>query len=381
MSKKIVYCIPSLHLVGGMEKVATIKANYFTEVYGHDVTFVLTDQKSYKPFFALSPKINVINLDINFEDIRTNPLPIKIVKYYIKQYIFKKRLKQVLFRIRPDITISMLRREINFITSIKDGSIKIGELQFNRDNYRDFNTTENSFFLKRWAARFWMNQLINNLQKLDKFVVLSKEDFDNWPEIKHKTYIHNPIEKLPERVSNCESKKVIAAGRFVSQKGFDMLIQAWALVTSKHPDWELSIYGNGDKSSYKKQILDLNLKNCHLFDAVKNINEKYLESSIFAFSSRFEGFGMVLAEAMSCGIPPVAFSCPCGPKDIIDNNINGILVEPNNVEELANKICFLIENTSIRKQLGAEARLKSQQFLLERMADKWNAIFHDTNSI
>ena len=376
MSYKLIICLPSLHLVGGMEKVLTVKANYFAEEYGYDVTIVLTDGKDISPYFPLSNKVKILHLDINFEKIRLYPIYFKIPIYLYKQYIYKRKLTKVLMSTRPDITISMLRREVNFFADINDGSKKIGELQFNKLNYRDFNTKGEDTGIKGFFAKLWMKQLVTNLRKVDKFVVLSEEDKKNWTELNNVVVIHNPIECIPEESSNCTAKKVIAAGRFVSQKGFDMLLDSWKIVSERHPDWTLSIYGNGSKDSFKKQITHNGIGNsCFLYDAVLNINEKFIESSIFAFSSRFEGFGMVITEAMSCGIPPVAFACPCGPKDIISDGVDGILVTPENIDELAEKICFLIENEDIRREMGRRARIRAEQFRIEVIAKEWNALF------
>src|SRR3989339_149148 len=109
MSYKLIICLPSLHLVGGMEKVLTVKANYFAEEYGYDVTIVLTDGKDISPYFPLSNKVKILHLDINFEKIRLYPIYIKIPIYLYKQYIYKRKLTKVLMSTRPDITISMLR--------------------------------------------------------------------------------------------------------------------------------------------------------------------------------------------------------------------------------------------------------------------------------
>ncbi len=157
-----------------------------------------------------------------------------------------------------------------------------------------------------------------------------------------------------------------------------MLIDAWSIVAAKHSDWELNIYGAGDKSFFYDKITENGVgKSCLLHDAVLNIEEKFIESSIFAFSSRFEGFGMVITEAMSCGIPPVAFAGPCGPKDIITDGEDGILVTPGDIETLAQKICFLIENEDIRKEMGRKARIRAQDFRLERLAAEWDRLFKE----
>lgn len=373
---KLLYCLPSLHLAGGMEKALTIKANYFAEKLGYHVTIVLTDGAGKKPFFELSDLIEVVNLNVNFEKIRTYPFIIRAPLYFLKQIIFRQRLNKLLMGRRPDITISMLRREINFITKIKDGSKKIGELQFNKANYRDFGTKGNYRGIKGYMAKTWMGQLIKNLRKVDSFVVLSYEDMEKWTELNNLRVIYNPIEKMPDRSSDCTAKQVLAAGRLAHQKGFDMLLHSWAIVSAKHPDWVLHIYGGGNK----QPLIDIINQNkiadtCFLHNAVQDLTEPMCNSSIFAFSSRFEGFSLVLTEAMSYGLPPVAFACPCGPKELIENNLNGILVTPDSIVELANRLCYLIENDNIRVEMGKKAREKARKYTLDNIAIEWDTLF------
>jgi glycosyltransferase involved in cell wall biosynthesis len=372
---KIAYCIPSLYSVSGMERTLSIKANYFAEEFGYEIYIILTDGKNRENAFPLSDKITVINLDINYDDIWRYPLYKKAFAYSLKQIRFRRGLKRTLFEIRPDITVSMLRREINFITKIKDGSKKVGEMHFNKSNYRDFANSGSSL-LKKIFAKFWMHQLIVNLKRLDKFVVLSNEDKDKWVELNNLAVIYNPLPEFPESVSECTNKVVVAAGRFVRQKGFDMLIDSWRLVAKKHPDWKLKIYGNGNKESFLNQIASNgNLESCILYDAVPNLSDKLSEGSVFAFSSRFEGFGMVITEAMACGLPPVAFACPCGPKDIINNGIDGFLTNPGDIDTLAEKINYLIENEGLRKEMGKKARNRAERFRIELIAQEWDSLF------
>ena len=209
-------------------------------------------------------------------------------------------------------------------------------------------------------------------------MVLSHEDMQKWHELSNISVIYNPIENFPEKVSDCRSKKVISAGRFVNQKGFDMLIRSWKIVAGKHPDWTLTIYGSGDKSWFREEATRLGIGgSCYFEEAVSDLNDKFAESSIFAFSSRFEGFGMVITEAMSCGIPPVAFACPCGPKDIITDGRDGLLVEPEDVKILANKICLLIEDDTLRMEMGRNARERAERFRIEKIAEEWNSLFQN----
>lgn len=376
MKTKIAYCLPSLYIPGGMERVLTIKANYFADVLGYEVYLILTDGKNLKPYYQLSDKVQLVYLNINFDQLWNKNFIHKTALYLYKQMEYKRKLKKALYTIKPDITVSMLRREINFINSIKDGSIKIGELHINRENFRKLNEESKRTFFNRYFSELWMNQLIKQLKKLDMFVTLSNEDASKWKELNKIKVINNPLPFFPEERSECSSKKVIAVGRYAYQKGFDLLIKSWKVVALKHPDWELHIYGGGERDEFIKKTVELDIHNsCFMESAVNNINDKYLDSSIFVLSSRYEGFGMVIIEAMACGVPAISFTCPSGPRDIIKDGIDGLLVENGNTKELANKICYLIENEEIRKEMGKQAKINVERFKIENIALQWQELF------
>lgn len=376
---KIVYCTPALYMAGGVERVLTLKANYFAEHYGYDITIILTEGRDKPLFYQLSDKIKIVHLDINFEELWGQPFVSKVLLYLKKQREFRRKLREQLMRIRPDITISLLRREINFITSINDGSLKIGELHVNRANYRNFEANDTNI-LKRLFARFWMDNLVKHLSRLDRFVVLTEEDFQSWKELDNTIVIPDPMSFKPTGFSRQEHKRVIAVGRYAYQKGFDMLLEAWSMIEKQCPEWQLAIYGMGNRTPYEQQAarLGLDMTRCHINGSTADIEKEYSESSLFVLSSRFEGFGMVLVEAMSCGLPVVSFACPCGPRDIVSNRRNGLLVENGNVEQLAKAMLSLISDDDMRRKMGESAKDDVRRFDLDVIAGLWQKLFETT---
>ena len=379
---KIVYVTPALYMAGGVERVLTLKANYFAEHYGCDITIILTEGKDKPLFYPLSDKIKVINLNIGFEELWTCSFLKKIFVYLRKQHQYKKALTNELMRLRPDITISLLRREINFINDIKDGSRKIGELHVNRANYRNFEANEFNF-IKNLFAKFWMCNLVSKLKQLDRFVVLTEEDKSAWPELHNICVIPDPLSFVPKSISPLTEKRVIAVGRYVYQKGFDLLLQAWAKIEKQYPDWQLAIFGDGNRTPYEQQMRDLDIDSsrCHLNGPTTDIQNEYINSSIFAFSSRFEGFGMVLIEAMACGLPVVSFACPCGPRDIIKDGEDGLLVDNGNVDAFAASLSQLMQNSSLGKSMAIAGKTNVQRFYMEYIAKQWKVIFESNEKL
>ena len=375
-SLRIVYCTPALYMAGGVERVLTLKANYFASHYGYDITIILTEGKDKPLFYPLSDKVRVVNLNIGFEELWTCSFFKKVFVYLRKQRLYKKLLKHELMSLRPDITISLLRREINFLTSIKDGSKKIGELHVNRSNYRNFEYGETNL-LKNLFSKLWMNNLVSNLKQLDKFVVLTEEDHHNWPELDNVIVIPDPLTFSFSTYSPLTEKRVITVGRYVYQKGFDLLLKSWAIVEKKSPDWMLTIIGQGERSQYDSLIDELKIdrSRCKLLGPTDRIQEEYLSSSFLVMSSRFEGFGMVLVEAMACGLPVISFDCPCGPKDIIHNYIDGLLVENGNIERLAESMIWMIQHPEERQNMADKAVENVKRFRIEQIAGRWKSLF------
>ena len=375
---RIVYCTPALYSAGGVERVVSLKANYFAESFGYEVTIIVTEGQGRDCFFPLSSKVNVINLNLGFEELWKVSFIKKIFLYLKKQYRYKKLLKEELLRLRPDITISVLRREINFINSIHDGSRKVGELHVNRSNYRNF-AVWNSNRIKELFARLWMNNLIGHLKQLDKMVVLTESAKQDWPELSNVVLIPDPLPFPVQQVSSLSAKRIISIGRYAYEKGNDLLLHAWSIVQNSCEDWVLDVYGMGERASYRQLMSELGLdeNRCHLYGSLADVKEQYLSSSVFALPSRFEGFGLVIIEAMSCGLPVVSFNCENGPRNIITDEQDGFLVTPFDVEEYANKMLRLIHDEDYRKQMGINAYQASRRYAIENIATQWKDLFDE----
>ena len=373
---KIVYCTPGLYMAGGMERVLTLKANYFADVLDYDITIILTEGEGQPYFYPLSDRIKVINLNIGFEALWNQPILKKIFIYLKKQRQYKKALKAALMQIRPDITVSMLRREINFLNSIPDGSKKIGEIHINRAHYRTFEEGDSNIF-KSLLSFYWKHTLVSHLKQLDSFVALTKEDKEAWTELDNVAVIPNPVSFPSVKLSKQTEKRVIAVGRYCHEKGYDHLLKAWAEVQYQCTDWRLDVYGDGDRTAFEKILDDYQIdrSRCFLNGRVSDVQSVFVSSSLAVCSSRFEGFGLAIVEAMACGLPVVSFDCPWGPRSIISDGEDGLLVENGNVEEFIAAMVRLMKDHDTREAMGKQASVNVQRFSMEAVAHQWKELF------
>lgn len=378
MSKpiKIAYITPQLYTADGVARVLTMKANYFAENYNYDITIILTEGKEKPLFYQLSDKIHVVNLDLNFEEIWHQSFFKKVMIYLKKQRKYKKLLTKELMELHPDITVTLLRREINFINDIKDGSKKIGEMHILRSHFRNFEKNDTNAF-KELFSRYWNHRLIGNLKKLERMIVLTEKDCKAWTELDNVIAIPNPLPFMPKNISPLTEKRVIAVGRYYQEKGFDLLLESWSKIYKTHPEWRLEIFGDGDKTMYEeiRDKLGIPAICCRLNGRTNAIEQEYINSSIFVCSSRFEGFGMVLVEAMACGLGVVSFDCPWGPSSIIANGEDGILVEDGNTGALADAIISLMNNPDKLNTLAKHAIVNVQRFQIDKIANQWKELF------
>lgn len=373
---KIVFCTPALYSAGGVERVVSYKASYFAEQLGYDVTIIVTEGKGRDCYFPLSDKVKVINFELGFEALWQASFAKKIILYLTKQRQYKKLLKRELMCIRPDFTITTLRREINFLSDIPDGSKKIGELHVDRANYRNFATNKQNP-IKQVFSRWWSNSLLDHIRRLDKMVLLTDSAMYDWPELDNKIKIPDPLSFHIDEKSSLLCKRIISIGRFDYEKGNDLLLQVWQKVEKQMPDWQLDIYGNGNRDPYLLQMRQLGIDSsrCHLHGPIKDVKKEYLNSSVFVLPSRYEGFGLVLIEAMACGVPVVSFDCENGPRSIITNGADGFLIPTFDIDAFADKLLLLMRDENLRRQMGEKAQKSAAKYDIDSIGLQWKQLF------
>lgn len=374
---KITYIYTALVTRGGADRVITNKANWLAE-HGYDVMIITDTQMGRAPVYLLSSKVVLHDLAIDFSLEYGHSLPVRAWWYYKLMRQYRRKLKEALLKRQSDIVITTLGRDLDFLTKIKDGSVKIGESHIARQFSRNFHLMEQKGGLHKMIAQIWRKKQERDVSKLDALVLLTQEDANSWKGVTNTFVIPNPTPFYPEESSTCESHKAICVGRLNEQKGYEYLIDAWTIVSKRHPDWILNAYGSGEiKEQLQMRIDEKGVSNSLILnEPTSDIIGKYLESSIYIMSSRFEGFPMVLLEAMSCGLPCVSFDCPNGAKDIIEDGRNGFLVEYLNVNALAESICKLIEDESLRKMLGQTAKEDVMMYLPDSIMKLWIDLFN-----
>jgi glycosyltransferase involved in cell wall biosynthesis len=378
-SRKVVYVYTALVTVGGTDRVVTDKANYLADKLGYDVYIITDTQKGRPPVFPLSDNVKLIDLGVDFSKEYGHPFIIRVFWYFRLMHLYKRRLSAKLDELNPDIVISTMGRDMDFITSLKKkGRAVIGEVHLAKQFMRNFHLLKARGGLYSILADYAMWKQERAAGRLDRLVVLTDYDAKSWAGKADTAVIPNFYPFYPEHV---EEQKygctAIAVGRFSEQKGYDLLIEAWRTVHEKHPEWQLNIYGNGlIRGDYEQLLAAYGLKDTvHLNDPVQNIEREYKKSDIYVLSSRYEGFGMVLIEAMTCGLPCVSFDCPHGPSDIVSDGEDGLLVENGNTQKLAEAICWMIEHPDERQAMGAKGRVNVGRYAPEVVMAKWDRLF------
>ncbi len=206
-------------------------------------------------------------------------------------------------------------------------------------------------------------------------MALNKTDSDDWSRYLKSTIIPNMVHLNTSGLySKHDSKRVIFAGRLCSQKAVFDLLKVWRLVNERHPDWQLDLYGEGeDKDRLMMEIAEMNA-NVQIYPPTDDIFKQFIDSSIFVLTSLYEPFGLVIPEAMSCGLPVVSFEGD-GPCSIISDGVDGFLIKDRSIEGFADRVCQLIEDEDLRRRMGAAGVQSSQRYSAENIMPMWKELF------
>lgn len=373
---KILYQIHSTYNPGGMERVLLNKVRYLVEEKGWDVVVVTTDQHGRPSFYPFPEGVRMIDLGVNYSDDNGRPFMQKLLGYLRRRQVHKKRLKALLEEERPDIVDCFYPGECSFVPSLRDGSKKVMELHQSKLFHHQYNRSGLMGLADKVRAR--MDERL--VRKFDRFVVLTQEDKEMWDEMHGIRVIPNAANFIAEKYSDCTAKRVIAVGRLDYQKSFDRLIQVWEKVHQQMPDWRLDIFGQGEWKEMLQGMIDERVlqNTVRLNDPTRNIGKEYSESSMLVMSSHYEGFPMVMIEAMACGLPAVCFDFKCGPRDIIVEGENGLIVHDGDIEALAEAMVRLMKDDELRKRMGENARKVVETYSEEKVMSKWLQLYEET---
>lgn len=372
---KIIYCTHSLCNPGGMERVLVNKVTYLVERLHWDISIVTTDQKGRPSFYPLPAGVRVTDLGINYSDDNVKSVTGKILGYLQKRRRHKRLLTSLLEREKPDIVVSLYPSESSFIPDIKDGSKKVLELHFCKYFRLQYGRKGLLGIIDKWRT----HQDERIVRRFDKFVVLTNEDKEYWGNLHNIEVIPNAAMNMGGHFSDVANHRVIAVGRLDYQKGFDRLIQAWCYIQrdGRYQDWHLDIFGQGEwHEMLENMISERNLNDSiRLNNPTNQIGREYAQSSLIVMTSNYEGFGMVLVEAMACGVPAVAFDCKCGPRDIISDGENGLLVSNGDIPGLAVAMMKLMGDYELRRRMSGKARQVVDTYSEKAVMDKWVRLF------
>ena len=375
---RIVYCIDNLFRVGGIERVTITKANALANIEGNNI-WIICCLNNEMPVFPIDEKVHIVSLDINYHDHDWEMSRFQqLINIWQKKKEHRRKMKDILLLINPDIVVSTGGLEKSFLHSFsrKFPFVCIRESHF-VSNYKILGATT------------LYSKIVNGISYLfERYythqynitVVLTNEDKERFWKTNNKVVvIPNPMTSSHTQRSMLTTNTVIAAGRLAKQKNFSSLLRSWRFVHQKHADWTLEIWGDGTERNHLEQMtVELQLQgSARIMGVTYDVFSKMAQASIFVLSSLYEGFALVILEAMSCGLPVVSYACPCGPKDIITEGKDGYLVPTGDEERLAEKICFLIEHEDIRREMGMAAAEKSKQYAIEPIIRQWMTLFSE----
>lgn len=346
---KILYCIPHLYNSGGMERVLTQKVNWLATHTDYSITIATTESVPTGEkiaYFPLDKKVDIISFSLDFNEDFRKPLLAKWWGHMKRMHAYKVALTNYIEQHQIDLCISLGGKEIAFLHTLPCRTMV--EFHFAKDQREQLLNTTHSNCFWQLLGKIRTLQLVRAVKPLSKVIVLTEADKKDWQKAgcNNVITIPNPCsldgQELPSKAK--KENIVLAVGRLHKQKGFDLLLQAWQPIEDKYPEWQLRIVGEGPKrAELETQVRELTLRHAIIAGRTENVADEYSSASLFVLSSRYEGFSLVLAEAMWCGTPCVAFDCLQGPAELLADG-RGWLVENGNVEKLTQQIVYAISH-------------------------------------
>lgn len=362
---KIIYLIAGTYRAAGMERALAVKAGWLAS-HGYEIMIVTTDQKGRPSAFDLHPSIRTADLAIGYEDNNGGSFIDKAARYPFKQLKHRIKLAALLKRERADIVVSMFCNDASFLPSVNDGSKKVLEVHFSRFKRLQYARSG----LWAIADRMRSRQDMNTVRRYDRFVVLTREDASYWGDLPNIRVIPNPRTFSCDTPARLENHQAIAVGRYNRQKGFDLLLDAWRKADTR--GWKLRLAGEGD---IKSITASGTLPGDVIPGPSDDIKAELKESSFLIISSRYEGLPMALLEAQASGLPVISFECKCGPRDVITDGKDGILVPEGDTDALAGAIGKLVADHNLRLRMGATAFGNSDKYDIENIMPQWEKLF------
>lgn len=366
MKKRLLY-IQNRFGLGGINKITSVKQNYLVN-HGYEVhNLNAQDGVGLPPegMYDENIKLHSINGD------RMNQLAgVPVIGHLLRFFYCRYKMLSIILCVNPDVIIvTMPFLEPATVVWLTFWKKRILEFHGWYCNPAPRKLSYREKFMFKAVFPFY------------RIVALTKGEADKMERMTgcKATFIPNSQYSFPAAVSNCEVKRVVSMARFAPPKNLETVIPYWRMIEDKHPDWELHLFGEGpDEAKMVNAIKESELKTVFIHPYTRKVIEEMTNSSIYIFPSIFEGFGLVLLESMSVGVPCVSYDCPFGPPEIIRDGEDGFVTEYMNPKAMMEKVLLLIEDEELRKRMGRKARENSQKYYnIDDIMGRWMKLFDE----